>query len=246
MHDRSKMVTAGRIGRVPVEAGAPRGQHDGVARVGPGAAAASTAASMLVAVVTGARPEKAAPTSPAASPMATTARTGGTVARRAARSSPLLRPPAINTTDEKPATAASTDAGVVALESSYHARRLADPTRLTRCGERRGGRQPVPASGRGVAPAGRGHGRGGQGIGQVVGQGAGQPGDRGSPLLRRDRPAGRRPRRYAAWPPDREGHPVDARRDLRRRGRDTTGSSALNTAVSPAPWLAQTRALAAA
>ncbi len=167
-HDRGEVVTSGGIGRVPVEAGAARGQHDGVAGVGQSVRPLPRPHPCCWPMVTGARPEKAAPTSPAASPMATTARTGGTVARRAARSSPLLRPPAISTTDEKPATAASTDAGVVALESSYQATPSPEPTRLTRCG--RGGvlANAVSAARRGRAGC-RGHGRRRQGIGQVVG-----------------------------------------------------------------------------
>src|ERR1700758_1825125 len=100
---------------------------------------------MVLAGRTGTRPANTA---------STTARTGGTVAARAARSSPLLRPPAMSTTDENPATAARTEAGVVALESSYQPTPPSSPTKVTRWGSggvlTRAARHPA-----GVAPAER-------------------------------------------------------------------------------------------
>ena len=52
----------------------------------------------------------------------------------APRSRPLFRPPAISTTESNPASAATTDAGVVALESSYQRTPPASPTSCTRWG----------------------------------------------------------------------------------------------------------------
>ena len=96
--------------------------------------AISTAWSIDAARRTGARRPIAASTSEAASPIATTARTGGTVLASSERSSPLLRPPAISTTEENADTPARTAAGVVAFESSYQRTPSRSATNCTRCG----------------------------------------------------------------------------------------------------------------
>ena len=108
------------VGTEPVERGTRRREKDDIARSGhrrrgldhvghPGAAPPAPRRRSS---------EHRRPPSSAASPIATTARTGGTVPARTSRSSPLLRPPAISTTESNPATAATVAWAVVAFESS--------------------------------------------------------------------------------------------------------------------------------
>jgi len=80
--------------------------------------ARDTASRIDAARTTGRTPANAASTSPDASPMATTARTWSASCVSGDIDKPLLRPPAMSTTDSNPRVAATTDAGVVAFESS--------------------------------------------------------------------------------------------------------------------------------
>ena len=86
-----------------------------------------------------------------------------------ARSMPLLRPPAMSTTESKPDTAASVACGAVALESSYQLMPSASATSSTRWARPR---KVVSARAHAVGrrAAGERGGGCGEGVGEVVGQ----------------------------------------------------------------------------
>ena len=119
------------------------------------------------------------------------------------KSSPLLRPPAISTTEPKPDTPASTAAGVVALSRHTSGRHLFRPP-IALDGWRDGGAGRPPAALL-TGPRRHGHSQGGGRIGQVVGQGAGQVGRLEHKAVRgldRLRPHGPRPRGPKGRHPD--------------------------------------------
>ena len=75
--------------------------------------------------------------------MATTALSRRSSATRSCRSTPLFRPPAMSTTDSKPATAALVAWGVVAFESSYQRTPSRSATSSTRWGRPLNPRSPT-------------------------------------------------------------------------------------------------------
>ena len=201
LYKRSEMLAALFIVRVPVEARATRRQHDRVAGDRKARCGLDSFAHGLR--LAHRRPARKTPsrTSLAASPIATTARTGGTVLASSERSRPLLRPPAISTTEENPRTPASTAAGVVALESSYQRHAVFLATSCTRCG---GGRVLAAACRQPSCARTRGHGdrEAAAVLARSWGNALGK-----SPAEGRNRPGRRSPR----------GSPARAARAARRR-----------------------------
>src|SRR5579863_744521 len=190
---------------------------------------------------TGTSLKNAAVTSSEASPIATTARTGGTVLARSERSRPLLRPPAISTTEVKPLTPARTAAGVVALESSYQETPPDWPTSCTRCA---GGSVLAAASLQpsGLAPAAMATARAAAVFARSWGNALGRsPAGRKKPwgpaipsgLTRHTGSASAAPKETTSTPAG-----------MLTAARLTTGSSALTTATQPGPWDAQILAFA--
>ncbi len=148
-------------------------------------------------------------------------------AARPARSRPLLRPPAISTTESKPARAARVAWGAVALESSYQRTPSASPTSWTRCGS------PVKARSTprtAVEVGARRHVRWRRRPGRWPRRGA-APGAARRPrrgARRRGAGACRRPTVASAPEPAGPNVTVSARAE---RLASTTGSSALATAI---------------
>ena len=139
------------VGPVPVERGAAGRQQDGVARARRGRRRRARRRPSTSAVTTGRVPANAA------------LDLGGRLAdgddgrgcgrwrdASGARSRPLLRPPAMSTTESKPARAASVAWGAVAFESSYQRTPPASPTSSTRWGRpaKLGERRPARRRGR--------------------------------------------------------------------------------------------------
>ena len=94
--------------------------------------------------------------------------------RARARSRPLLRPPAMSTTESKAPTAAGWRAASVAFESSYQRTPSASPTSASAVGEAAEAPQRGGGRRRAVAPHRRGDGDGGEGVGEVVREAARQ------------------------------------------------------------------------
>ena len=231
-HDRGEIVAPGGVGRVPVEAGAARRQQHGVA--GPGQARPRPDRGVHAGRRAPPAPDRRRPPRPRRRPRRWRPRPApaGRWRASAPRSRPLLRPPAISTTEENPATAASTDAGVVALESSYQR----TPVRFRRRGRPGAGvarcvarprRQPAR-----VAPAARATAAAARALARSWGRARGSS----ATAISVRPPATSEPvalEAEAGAGPDRESVHPRRRRGSRVAAAHTTGSSALTTAVSP-------------
>ena len=119
LHQRGEMFSSLRIRGVPVETGAPRRKDDGVARGGQAGGGVDRRAHRRA--PGGRAPGRRMPSPPRRRTLPPPPRParGGRVPARSDRSRPLLRPPAISTTEREAPHSGCTAAGVVALESSY-------------------------------------------------------------------------------------------------------------------------------